>query len=196
MDYSMAKITTADFKKGIYIDFRGEPNQMVDVQFVNPGKGSAFIRTRLKSVRSGKVLDFTFKSGEQVEELPVEVNEMQYLYKDQQSHVFMEPKTYEQIPLSADLVGDLAPYLKEGDLYQILLHNGEAISIRYPAKVKLRVIEAEEGAAGNTASGTPMKPVRVETGVQVSVPLFVKEGDTIIIRPETGEYLGRETQTR
>lgn len=192
----MAKITTSDFKKGIYIEFRGEPHQLTEVQFVNPGKGSAFVRTKLKSIRTDRVLEFTFKSGEQVEELPVEVHEMQYIYKDQENFVFMDPKSYEQISLGKDIVGDLAKYLKEGDVQQILLHQGEGISVRMPAKVTLKVTQADEGAAGNTVSGTPTKPVTVETGSVVNVPIFVKEGDTIIIRPETGEYLGREVESK
>ncbi len=188
----MVKISTADFKRGMYIEFRGQPYQMIDIQFVNPGKGSAFLRTKLKNVKNGKVLDFTFKSGESVEELAVEVNELQYLYKDQSGYIFMHPKTYEQFTLSLATVADLGKYLKEGGIQQILVYNSEAVSIRIPAKVKLKVIQAAEGDAGDTV-GSAMKPVTVETGATINVPLFVKEGDIIIIRPETGEYLGRES---
>lgn len=190
----MPTITTADFKKGIYIEFRGEVWQMTEVQFVNPGKGSAFLRTRLKNIRTAKVLDFTFKSGEQVEEIPIDVSEMQYLYKDAQGFIFMNPGSYEQVSIPPSTLGDLTKYLKEGDAYQILIHDSQPLSVRTPAKVSLKVIHADEGAAGNTVSGTPTKPVTVETGATVDVPIFVKEGDVIIIRPETGEYLGRETE--
>lgn len=188
----MAKISTSDFQKGIFIEFKGEPYQIVEFQFVNPGKGSAFLRTKMKNVKTGKVLEFTYKSGESVEQVPIETREMQYLYKSGEESVFMDKFTYEQIPMPVDLLGDYSKYIKEGDTYQILLHEGKAFGIRFPKKVRLKVTEAEDADRGNTVAGAK-KLVSVETGTQIAVPLFIKDGDIIVIDPETGEYVSRES---
>ncbi len=187
----MANITTAQFKKGIFIEFRGEPNQITDMQFVNPGKGSAFVRTKLKSIKTGKVVEFTFKSGESAVEVSVETHEMQYLYQEGENYVFMDNQSYEQYQLPKDMLGDFVNYLKPNDVYQVLIHGEEPLGVRFPKKVWLKVIEAEEGARGNTVSGGGTKIVTVETGLKVTAPLFIKNGDTIGIDPETGEYLER-----
>lgn len=187
----MSTITTANFKKGIFIEFKGEPHQITDMQFVNPGKGSAFVRTKLKSIKTGRVVDFTFKSGEAAEEVPVETHEMQYLYKEGEHYVFMENRTYEQYQIASSMLGDFVNYLKPNDVYQILVHGEEAIGIRFPKKVWLKVVEAEEGARGNTVSGGGTKLVTVETGLKVTTPLFIKAGDTIGVDPETEEYVER-----
>lgn len=186
----MSNITTSQFKKGIFIEFKGEPHQIVDMQFVNPGKGSAFVRTKLKSLKTAKVQEFTFKSGESAIEIPVETHEMQYLYKEGENYVFMDNRTFEQIELSASMIGDFSQYLKPNDIYQVLLHEETAVGIRFPKKVWLKVTEAEEGSRGNTSTGAT-KTVGVETGAVVTVPLFIKLGDLIGIDSETGEYLER-----
>ena len=187
----MATITTAQFRKGIFIEFKDEPHQIVDMQFVNPGKGGAFIPTKLKSVKSGRVQDFTFKSGESAVEVMVETHEMQYLYKEGESYVFMDNRSYEQYQIPKPMLGDFISFLKPNDVYQVLIHGDDAIGIRFPKKVYLKVTEAEEGARGNTVSGGGTKLVTVETGLKISVPLFIKSGDTVAIDPETGEYLER-----
>ena len=190
----MSKTTTADFQKGMFIEFKEEPHQIVEFQHVNPGKGSAFVRTRLKSVKTGKVQEFTFKSGEDVIEVPINVREMQYLYKTDTACVFMENQSYEQFNLSKEILGNFVNFLKEGETYQILVYNDtEAIGIRSPKKVRLLVTQAEEGVKGDTATSA-RKAVTVETGVVITVPLFIKKGDTIAIDPETGEYLERVSQ--
>lgn len=189
----MAKISTGDFTKGTFIEFKGEPFQIVEFQFYNPGKGSAVVRTRLKNIKTTRVLDFTFKSGETVEEIPVETIEMQYLYKAGEEFVFMNQTTFEQINLKKETIGNLSNFLKEGDIIQIMLHEGEAVSIRVPKKVRLKVTEAEEGARGDTV-GAAKKNVKVETGATILVPIFIKEGDVISIDPETGEYVERVSQ--
>ncbi len=187
----MSKITTGDFQKGIFIEFRGEPHQIVDFEFYNPGKGSAVVRSRLKNINTKKVLDFTFKSGETIEEISVDVREMQYLYKQGEEFVFMNQVTFDQVNVSKELVGDFHKLMKEGEVYQILLHEGEAIGMRYPKKVKLKVTDAFEGGSrGNTVGGA-RKSVKVETGVEVLVPLFIKEGEVIVIDSESGEYVER-----
>ncbi len=186
----MGTITTAQFAKGMFVEFKGEPHQIVEFQHVNPGKGSAFVRTRLKSLKTGKVQDFTYKSGESVVEVPINTREMQYLYKEGEGYVFMDNYTYEQYTISAGLLGDYVKFLKPNDTYQILVNGETAVGIRFPKKVRLQVVEAEEGARGNTVSGAT-KTVVVETGAVVTVPLFIKQGETIAIDPESGTYLER-----
>lgn len=187
----MANITTAQFKKGIFIEYKGEPHQITDMQFVNPGKGGAFIRTKLKSIKTGRVQDFTFKSGESTVEVPINTREMQYLYKEGNSYVFMDNFTYEQFHVPEAMISDYVKYMKANDTYQMLVHEEDVVGLRFPKKVRLAVIEAEEGARGNTVSGGGNKTVTVETGLKVAVPLFIKKGDSIAIDTETGEYLER-----
>lgn len=186
----MSNITTAEFRKGMFIVFKGEPHQIVEFQHVNPGKGGAFVRTRLKSLKTGKVQDFTFKAGEGVVEVPVATREMQYLYKDGENYAFMDNFSYEQVTVPAAVLSDYAGFLKENDTYQILMNDELPVGVRFPKKVRLKVTEATEGARGNTVSGAT-KTVIVETGLQVTVPLFIREGDTIAIDPETGSYIER-----
>lgn len=188
----MSKITTSDFQKGMFIEFKDETNQIVESQHVNPGKGSAFVRTKLKNIKTGKVQEFTFKSGETVEEVPVEVHEMQYLYKENDNFIFMDRFSYEQVNLGKDTIGNFYQYLKEGEIYQILIYEGKAIGMRYPKKVKLEVINADEAVKGNTVMGAK-KMVELETGVKITVPLFIKKHDLVCIDPESGEYLERVT---
>jgi elongation factor P len=186
----MSTINTADFKKGIFIEFKGEPHAITEFQHVNPGKGSAFVRTRLKSLKTGKVQDFTYKSGEQVTEIPVETHEMQYLYPEGENYIFMDNFNYEQFSVPEILIGDFKLYLKPNDIYQVLVWGEDAVGIRLPKKVRLTVTEADEGSKGNTATGAT-KSVKVETGAVVTVPLFIKTGDLIAIDPETNSYLER-----
>lgn len=189
----MANISTSDFQKGIFVQWKDEPHQIVEFQFVNPGKGSAFIRAKLKNFKTGKIQEFTFKSGETLPEIPINVREMQYLYKQADKCIFMDNSTYEQVCLSQDIIGNLANFLKEGDVYQIYMHNSQAVGIKIPKKVRLQVTEAEDAIKGNTVSGAK-KLVKVETGVEVAVPLFIKSGDVLAIDPESGEYIERESQ--
>lgn len=186
----MGTITTAQFKKGMFIEFRGEPNLLMDMTFVNPGKGSAFVRTKLKSLTSGKVIEFTFKSGESATELDVVTREMQFLYKENDAYVFMDNTSFEQYNIKETLLSDFVPYLRSNDTYQVLVLNDEAVGVRFPKKVWLKVTESSEGIKGNSSSGAT-KTVVTETGAIVTVPLFIKEGDTIGIDPETGSYLER-----
>lgn len=186
----MAKITTTEFRKGMFIEFKGEPHNIIEFQHVNPGKGSAFIRTRLKSLRSGKVQDFTFKSGETVEELYINTREMQYLYKEREAFLFMDNYTFEQFELTKEILGELSAYLKENETYQIMIFQDKAVGLRFPKKVLLKVIDTEDATKGNTVSGAT-KPAKLETGIVVQVPLFIKVGDSISVDPESGEYVER-----
>jgi elongation factor P len=186
----MGAITTADFQKGMFIEYKGEPHQITELTFVNPGKGSAFVRTRLKSLKTGKVQEFTFKSGEGAVEVPVATREMQYLYKEGENYLFMDNFSYEQYAIPEAMLGGYINYLKPNDTYQILVNGDDAVGIRFPKKVRLKVTEADDGAKGNTVSGAT-KTVVVETGAVVTVPLFIKQGETIAIDPDTGTYLER-----
>lgn len=184
-------LTTNSFQKGLFIIFKDEPHQILEFQHVNPGKGSAFVRTKLKSLKTGRVQEFTFKSGESVKEYPMETREMQYLYRENDQYIFMDNFNYNQYNLPEATLDDLVNYLRPNDTYQILVHEEKAVGIRFPPKVRLKVIEAEEGARGNTVSGGGTKIVTLETGLKVAVPLFIRNGDTLAINTETGEYLER-----
>lgn len=163
---------------------------MTDMTFVNPGKGSAFVRTKLKSLTSGKVIEFTFKSGESATELDVVTREMQFLYKESDAFVFMDNFSFEQYNIKKSLLSDFVKYLRSNDTYQVLVLGDEAVGVRFPKKIWLKVLESSEGVKGNSSSGAT-KMVTTETGAIVTVPLFIKEGDTIGIDPETGTYLER-----
>ena len=186
----MSVISTSEFQKGNAIIFRDEPHLIVDLTFVNPGKGSAFSRTKLKNLKTGRVLEFTFKSGEKVEEAPVSIKEMQYLYNDGANYFFMNPSNFEQTSLKKDSIGNFSPFIKEGEVYQLYILEENAVALKPPLKVRLKVIEADEAVKGNSVSGAT-KTVILETGAKTSVPLFIKKGEIIAINPETGQYSGR-----
>lgn len=168
----------------------GEMWQVQKAEFYSPGKGSALMKTRLKAVKSAKAVDFTYKSNETVETVDVDTIELQYLYKDPQFLHFMNERSFEQYQLPVEAAGPVVDYLKEGDKLFVLLYQGEAISLRPPQSVRLKVIKAEEAVKGNTVTGAK-KSVVVETGATMLAPLFIKVGDTIAINPETGEYVER-----
>lgn len=186
----MSTISTSELKKGVCIIFRDTPHIVVDKTFVSPGKGSAFYRTRLKNLKTNNVIEFTFKSGEKLEEAPLEVKEMQYLYKDSENLTFINPQTYEQISLPKEMAGSFWALMKEGEIYQVYVLENQAVAIRPPLKVRLKVTASEAGAKGNTVTGAT-KEVEVETGYHLQVPLFIKEGDTISINVESGQYTER-----
>lgn len=186
----MGRITTADFRKGMYVEFKDVPHQIVEFQHVNPGKGSAFVRTRLKSLKTGRVQEFTYKSGEGVEELQINTREMQYLYKEGEAYNFMDNETYEQLSVGQDILGHYVDFLKENETYQLLVYAGSIIGMRFPKKVSLKVIETDDAVKGNTVSGAT-KEAKLETGVTIQVPLFIKEGETVNVDPETSTYVDR-----
>lgn len=183
-------IESGQLKKGMCIIFRNDPHLVVDKTFVSPGKGSAFTRAKLKNLKTGAVLEFTFKSGEKIEEAEVHTLEFQYLYQQGKNFFFMNPRNYEQISLSEDIIGNFKHFLKEGETYKIMIWENQPVSLIPPLKVTLKVIETEAGAKGNTVTGAT-KPAKTETGLIVQVPLFIKTGDNIVVNSETGEYVGR-----
>ncbi len=184
------QITTSDFRKGMYIMFRDEPYQLTDMEFVNPGKGSAFFRTKLRSLRTGRVIDWTFKSGESVEDYPVMTIDLQFLYRDADHLIFMDPASYNQYTAEAEVIGEFVDFLRENDTYPIMLHDDSVVGIRPPKRIVLTVAEAEPSIRGNTASGLT-KPVVLDNGVTITAPAFIGPGDTIAVNPETREYIER-----
>lgn len=183
-------IKGGNIKKGSYILFKDAPWLVTKTEFVSPGKGSAFIRTKMKSVKTAATQEFTFKSVEPVEELDVSTKEMQFLYVDGDEVFFMDPRTYEQVSIKKELLEEKVGYLIPELTMYILFYNDEAIGVRFPLNVKLKVTYAEDATAGNRVNA-PKKPVTVETGIEIYAPLFVKTGDIISIDTETGEYLSR-----
>jgi elongation factor P len=187
----MGMITTSQIKKGIYIIFHEEPHMVVDTTFVSPGKGSAFYRVKLKSLYSGRVVEYTYKSGEKVEEVLVETHEAEYSYFDGENYVFIEPRTFEQYMVMADVVGDDKIYLKEGLLYRIKFYEEKPVGVTMPKSIVCKVVEAENSVKGDTATSA-MKNAILDTGAKVLVPLFIKVGEEVSISTETGEYLSRK----
>ncbi|MGI6604292.1 MAG: elongation factor P [Firmicutes bacterium] len=183
-------ISTNDFRTGLTIELDGEVYQVVDFQHVKPGKGAAFVRTKLKNVKSGATTERTFRAGEKVETARIDRREMQYLYASGDSHTFMDTETYEQLTLSADQLGDNLRFLKENMMISVMLYEGSVLGIDLPNFVDLRIVETAPGIRGDTVSGAT-KPAVLETGATVQVPLFIEEGDIIRIDTRTGEYLTR-----
>lgn len=182
--------STPDFRKGLKIELNGEPFTMVDFLHVKPGKGGAFVRTTLKSMLTGNVIDRTFRSGEKVDKPNLEEKEMQYLYHSEGEFHFMDNETYEQLFLTVDQLGEARNYLQENVTVTVVLHNGKPIGVDVPIFVELVVATTEPGVKGDTAAGAT-KPATLETGMTVQVPLFVDEGDILKIDTRTGKYIER-----
>jgi len=186
----MATIKAGNLKKGIFILFKNEPFEVTKAEFYAPGKGSAICRAKLKSLRTASTQEFTFKSNEDVEELDVMAKEMTYSYMDGDDVVFMDPRTYDLVNVSRDLIGDQVGYLiPELSMYLVFLDE-KVIGVRFPQKVTLKITDAEDAVAGDTINA-PKKQATVETGMTVHVPLFIKKGESIIVDTTSGEYVGR-----
>ncbi len=186
----MATTNGGNIRKGSYIMFKGQPHLVTRTEFVSPGKGSAFTRAKLKSVKTGAVQEFTFKSTEKVEELDVQSKEMQFSYLDGQDVVFMDPRTYEQANVPADLLEGKVGFLTPDVTTYVIFFEDQAIGVKLPNSVKLKVTYSEETTAGNRVNA-PKKPVTVETGMVIQAPIFIKVGDVLSIDTDTGEYLSR-----
>ena len=183
-------ITAGDFKNGITIELDGSVYQIIEFQHVKPGKGAAFVRTKLKNIKDGGVIERTFRPTEKCPTAHIDRIEMQYLYADGDLYNFMNTETFDQIALTKDAIGDAMKFVKENDMVKMLSYNGEIFSVEPPLFVELEVTETEPGLKGNTTTGAT-KPATVETGAEVAVPLFVNIGDKIQIDTRTGEYLKR-----
>ena len=183
-------VIAGDFKNGVTFDMNGQVMQVVEFQHVKPGKGAAFVRTKLKNVITGAVTETTFNPTDKFQDARIDRKEMQYLYNDGDLYYFMDMESYEQIPLSADKLGDTFKFVKENDMCNIKSYNGNVFAVDPPMFVELEVTATEPGVRGDTATGAT-KPATVETGAEVKVPLFINIGDVIKIDTRTGEYLNR-----
>lgn len=185
-------ISTSDFKTGMTIEFDNEIFTILEFQHVKPGKGAAFVRTKLKNRRSGAIAEKTFRSGEKVEKAHLEKKEMQYLYNEGNEYNFMNTETYDQISLSAVQLGEEnIKFLKENMMIHVMFYGEETIGVDLPTTVILKVIETEPGVKGDTASSNVTKAAIVETGAVIKVPLFVNEGDELVIDTRNGDYVSR-----
>ena len=182
--------STSDFRRGLKIEFKEEPYIIVEFQHVKPGKGGAFVRTKLKNMITGRVLDETFRSGEKVGRPDLEEKGMQFLYDDQDGYCFMDNATYEQVFLKEDQVGDTKNFMQPNIDLKVLFYKGAPIGLDLPTTVNLEVTACEPGVKGDTATGAT-KPATLETGHVVQVPLFINEGDLLKIDTRTGAYIER-----
>ena len=183
-------ISAGDFRNGITIELDNSIFQIIEFQHVKPGKGAAFVRTKLKNIISGGVVEKTFRPTEKFPQARIDRKDMQYLYSDGDLYHFMDVETYDQVALNEETIGDALKFVKENDMCKVCSHNGNVFAIEPPLFVELEVTETEPGFKGDTATGAT-KPATVETGATVSVPLFVNLGDKIKIDTRTGEYLSR-----
>ena len=183
-------ISAGDFRNGITIELEGNIYQIIEFQHVKPGKGAAFVRTKLKNIKSGGVVEKTFRPTEKCPQARIDRKDMQYLYEDGDLYYFMDTETYDQVALNSETVGDALKFVKENEMCKICSHNGSVFSVEPPLFVELEITETEPGFKGDTATGAT-KPATVETGATVMVPLFVEQDDVIKIDTRTGEYLSR-----
>ncbi len=186
----MASYSTNEFRGGLKIMLDGDPYSIIENEFVKPGKGQAFNRVKLRNLKSGRVIDRTFKSGESVQAADVVETQMQFLYSDGEYWHFMVADTFEQYAASKAAVGEAAKWLKDQDICEITLYNNDPLTVTPPNFVELKIVQTEPGVRGDTASGGT-KPATLETGAIVKVPLFVEEGEILKIDTRTGEYVSR-----
>jgi len=183
-------ISTNDFRTGLTIELDGDPYQVIEFMHVKPGKGSPFVRAKIKNLRTGTIAERTFNAGEKVPKAVLERKEMQYLYNDGTNYYFMDNETYDQVGLSAAQLEEVVKYLKENMNIHIIYHRGQVLGIDLPNAVELTVTETTPGIKGDTASGGS-KPATLETGLVIQVPFFIEEGDVIQVDTRTGQYIKR-----
>ena len=183
-------ISTADFKNGMCIINNNKMCTIVEFQHVKPGKGGAFVRTKLRDIKTGRVVDYTFNAGTKFDTVRLETRKMQYLYNDGELYYFMDMETYDQLPINADKLGDDFRFVKENMMCRIVSYKGNVFGVEPPTCVELEVTDTEPGFKGDTATGTT-KPATLETGAVIKVPLFVNTGDILKVDTRTGEYLSR-----
>ena len=183
-------VSAGEFRNGMTLEMEGNVYQVIEFQHVKPGKGAAFVRTKLKDIKNGGVVEKTFRPTEKFPTAHIERSDMQYLYSDGDFYHFMNVETYDQIQLTSDQIGDALKFVKENEMVKMCSHAGQIFSVEPPLFVELQITDTEPGFKGDTATGAS-KPAIVETGAQVMVPLFVNQGETIQIDTRTGEYMKR-----
>ncbi len=187
----MAQVSTNEFKNGMKVEIENEPYTIVGVEFVKPGKGQAFTRTRLKHLISGRVVEKSYRSGEKLDVADVEETKMRLLYQEQDGAVFMHDETFDQITVPFSAIGETQKWLMEETLYDIVLYNGEVVDVIPPTFLNMKIQETAPGVRGDTASGRVLKPAIMDTGAKVQVPIFIEEGELIKVDTRTGEYVSR-----
>ncbi len=183
-------VSAGDFKNGITIEYEGGVWQIIEFQHVKPGKGAAFVRTKLKNIISGGVVETSFRPTDRFENAIIDRKDMQYLYNDGDFYYFMDNETFEQVALTNEQIGDTLKFVKENEICKLCSYKGSVFSVEPPLFVELEITDTEPGFKGNTATGAT-KPAIVETGAQIAVPLFVNQGDRVRIDTRTGEYMSR-----
>lgn len=186
----MPTIKAGNITKGTYLNFKGTPHYVTKAEFHSPGKGSAFCKVKMKNVKTGANLEFTYKSSETVETFDLNTREMQFLYLTDGEAVFMSPQDYDQVEIDLNLLDGKEKFLTPDSRVHILFHDELALGVSLPQKVKLKVDVAEEATAGNRVNA-PKKPVTLETGLEIQAPIFIKPGDIVMVDTETGEYVSR-----
>ena len=183
-------IYAGDFRKGITFEIDGDPHVVIDFQHVKPGKGAAFVRTKYRNILTGATREEAFNPNDKFPKAHIETKQMQYLYNDGELYYFMDQETYDQVPLTAELVEDAIKYIRENDIATVKFYKDNAFTVEAPNFVDLEVVETEPGVKGDTATNVT-KAATVETGAVIQVPIFINEGERIQIDTRTGEYLGR-----
>ncbi|HKX45085.1 MAG TPA: elongation factor P [Planctomycetota bacterium] len=183
-------VDTSEFRNGLKIELDGQPFTMTYFQHVKPGKGGAFVRTKLKNLLTGRVVDRTFRAGERCEEADVEEKEMQYLYQDSDGRIFMDTQTFEQTPIDEKVLGDAVSFLLENMQVTVLFWRGKPVTVQLPNYIEALVTQSDPGLKGDTSSGA-QKPATIETGHTLNVPLFIEQGDRIRVDTRTGQYSER-----
>ena len=181
---------TSEITRGMVIKYNNEPHIVIEKEFYSPGKGGAFTRTKIKNIKTGKILNQVFKSGEKLDQLDIETKTMQYLYEDGSDAYFMDPISFDQLTVSLDMIDGRSNWLHPDGKY-IIIYEGQAISVQLPAKITLQVTETSDAVKGNT-SGSATKDAVLETGVKVQVPLFIKPNEKIVVNTETLSYVSKE----
>lgn len=187
----MAQISTNEMKGGVKVEVEGQPYTIVANEFVKPGKGQAFNRVRLRHLKTGRVLERTFKSGEKVDLADVTEAQMRMLYKESDGVVFMDDDSFEQVKISMESIGETSQWLMDDLLYEVIFYKGSPINIEPPTFMEMEIIETAPGERGNTASGRVMKPAVVKSGAKIQIPIFIQQGEVIKIDTRTGEYVSR-----
>lgn len=185
------QVSTNEMRGGFKVEVEGQPYTIISNEFVKPGKGQAFNRIKMKHLLSGRVIERTFKSGDKLDVADVSEAEMRLLYKETDGVVFMDEKSFEQIKISFDNIGDTAQWLLDDHLYNVIFYNGAPVTVEPPTFIEMVIIETSPGARGDTASGRVMKPAILESGAKIQVPIFVDQGEKIKVDTRTGEYVSR-----
>lgn len=187
--------STADIRNGLTIEMDGQMFTVIEFQRVKPGKGGAFVRMKLKNVRTGRVIDRTMNAGASITIIRLEAREMQYLFHDDTGYTFMDQETFDQIPVPEEIVGDKKKWLKEGDICKVMFREEEPLNLEVPFFLELEVTETAPGVRGDTVSGSG-KPATLETGAVIQVPFFINQGDTVRVDTRSGEYLDRVARVK